>query len=359
VEPSKQQVVGLSAPSSSVGISGSKWALLGLACFLLASIVAATHLGGLVNMTSIRLYGSAAFEAILGFLAISGFSIAYSYQSKPAGYLRRRAERILPTYWASIVYVLWASLVLGRVMPTVLILMLSLLFLNGLFTSVSVVGPAWTLSVEVWLYLLAPTLARFGGRVLIWGIWLSFAFFTFYSFLRSGYHLPYYSGTVAGIGLLALSFAWLSGWRVYASEANGAKRASRSLALCLMGSVLVRALVELASSVRHHSFAHFYEQLPELGWAVLVLAFVLWALLRRTVTLGLRAQSLFRYLGDISYPLYLSHYTTFELVRRFVPYHPVIVYIVAAIAVSCLMFVVFDRYTTKREKRTAAPIPIR
>lgn len=65
-----------------------KWSVLALMRFALASIVAITHLsdfGPLGVWAFIPMFG--AFEAIAGFLVISGYSIGASYQKESKGFI--------------------------------------------------------------------------------------------------------------------------------------------------------------------------------------------------------------------------------------------------------------------------------
>jgi peptidoglycan/LPS O-acetylase OafA/YrhL len=346
---------GESFDAKSVGpsVPKSKWALLGGMRFFLASIVAATHLHNVFGSRTSEFIGSAAFEAIIGFLAISGFSIANSYHRDPMGYLKRRAERILPVYWACIALALGALFLLNEPMPRPITLVWNLLFLNGAMTPVSVVGPSWTLSVEVWLYALAPLFNRLSFLVLRLITYGSLLFFAAYSFLRSAKHLPYYAGTIDAIGLFALAYAWICGWNL--AGYRDAKRtvARTDLWIAMIATVAVRVGVQAASALHRHSPSDLAHALPEDAWSLAILVLAGLCLQAGDLNIPQRTQNVLRYLGDISYPLYLSHITVFQLIKQFQPETvPLVAYLVSLLVSVAILFV-FDRYTINRERRAA------
>jgi len=115
--------------------------------------------------------------AVQGFFAMSGFLIVSSYDRSAtfAQYLNKRARRILPAYWAALVF----TLVLGAIFSTLSLkpfftsastwkyIGANLCFANflhpslpGLFESnpvmSSVNGALWTIKIEVAFYLIVP-----------------------------------------------------------------------------------------------------------------------------------------------------------------------------------------------------------
>jgi len=135
-------------------ITTDKWSLLALMRFALAAIVMVAHLevhhlASLHVLSIIPHFG--AFEAVLGFLLISGFSIGSSYRKEPDGFLKRRALRIYPVYIGALVL---ACIAVPQAFDLHLAstVLQNLVFLNQITTDVSLVGPAWSLALEVWLY---------------------------------------------------------------------------------------------------------------------------------------------------------------------------------------------------------------
>ena len=112
------------------------WSQLAALRFVLAAIVAVNHLGEYVSLGVldwVRRMG--AFEAILGFLLVSGYSIGASYQRAPEGFAWRRVRRIYPVYLVSLV-VTWGVThsVLEQAVPGPLALLANVLLLNQLVT---------------------------------------------------------------------------------------------------------------------------------------------------------------------------------------------------------------------------------
>src|SRR5437763_65568 len=126
-----------------------KWSILAAVRFLLASVVAVNHLGEFAPLGILGFIPKfGAFESILGFLLISGYSISVSYTKQPDGFLIRRLKRLYPVYLAAMAVNCVAILAENGPMPSVGEIALNALFLNQLFTSTSFVGPAWSLSLE-------------------------------------------------------------------------------------------------------------------------------------------------------------------------------------------------------------------
>src|ERR1700722_6308061 len=136
-----------------------KWSILAGVRFLLASIVAIEHLNDYTPVGYLGVFAVfGAFEAILGFLLISGYSISVSYAKQPEGFLLRRIFRLYPIYLTAMAVTYLAFILNHVAKPGLLVLSINALFLNQLVTTDSFVGPAWSLSLEFWLYCLAPVL---------------------------------------------------------------------------------------------------------------------------------------------------------------------------------------------------------
>src|SRR5882762_6399880 len=104
--------------------------------------------------------------AVIGFFLISGVSIAHSYQRSPDGYLARRFLRIYPLYFVAVslaALVEWFSPPLltlgGMTLPKLgaatylgdFLLLQDFVVATTLYN-----GPLWSLSIEVFFYVLAP-----------------------------------------------------------------------------------------------------------------------------------------------------------------------------------------------------------
>ncbi len=334
-----------------------QWSILGGLRFFLALVVAATHLQPFTkNQGCLSWIASCgAFEAILGFLVISGYSVGGSYVREPVGYLRRRFLRIYPVYFFSIVFTAYVSCWhLGNHLPSWPSIGWNLCFLNQIFTRDSFVGPSWTLALEVWLYCLCPLLLVLRPRTLRLLCYGSFACYALYTFCRSGFHCPYYSGLGGGLNLLFLSYAWVAGLRI-ADQRGDRSESLKDLLILLMMVPGVDLLVLMISHTRHHDWTLFFLHDLLLLSAHVGLFLVIWLVLRFPST-ALRkggGGTLLRFLGDVSYPLYLLHYWIFAYLASKGCHNPLLLTL-GAIVFSAFVYICIDRYSQRRHLRTIA-----
>lgn len=293
------------------------WSVLAGLRFWLALIVAVNHLAGDVDVGRlgwVARFGS--FEAILGFLLISGYSIAESYKARPEGYLARRAARVYPVYLAAIAMT-YAVIPVPLTAEFIATIAANALFLNQAVTTSTYVGVAWSLSLEVWLYLLAPWLACRSPQVLQRLIALSMLAYVVHVCGRSLFHWPYYNRVGFGLNLLLLSFAWLAGWLVSVLPQRG-----RALALVAGVFALHIGLTTAIQSVYRYKHAAMAELPADLLNHAMQSATLLlvWLVIRHAAGAGARPAALsspwLRWLGDLSYPLYLLHIPTFIALKN-------------------------------------------
>ena len=272
-----------------------RWALLGALRFILACIVVAEHARWVLppNLFSLVLMlGS--FAAVLGFLAISGYSIAASLDRSPYGFYRRRFRRIYPTYLLALALALAPYLFIPGALPvgTMLLprptlpqILGHLVFMQGFVVPVLDSDSAlWSLSVEVLCYALAPLLWRLRSRFVVLLAVPSLAFFTV---ARGPLGLPHYAHMIYGAAFAALFWAWLAGFLFYRHRAEPraawAWAVLGSVALLLNRSDAPRlAPMTLVASFAALSAAPAVPLPPRLAWVC-------------------------TRLGDVSYPLYLLH----------------------------------------------------
>lgn len=271
------------------------WPVLGVTRFVLALIVASTHLYNFnVGGTAALLGTFGSMSAVLAFLVISGYSIAHSIERERTGFYGRRVDRIYPTYLFAVIYGVIPFLIAGPVVGsleaprTIWPFIANALMLQGFLSpSLATIGTNWTLSIECALYLLAPIFLRLSAKAIFALIACSAAA---YSFLNQGgtvMHVPY-----GGIGVGMLAWAWLTGWCLY--RYPGA--ASRLL-------LIVGAAAIALCPVDH-------QYLGETTWAIFAIIMVC---LPDMPTLPNQLARLFKWLGDLSYPLYLLHFPTYAL----------------------------------------------
>ncbi|MFJ2396760.1 acyltransferase family protein [Streptomyces sp. NPDC087843] len=124
--------------------------------------------------------------AVVLFLVLSGFSLAISAARKGwqlgslAGFLRRRAWRILPPYWAALVFslvVAWSVVPASHFgPPSGKSILVYGLVAQDVYTAPTPNGAFWSIGVEAELYLAFPVLLlirrRLGALVLVTGVTL-------------------------------------------------------------------------------------------------------------------------------------------------------------------------------------------
>lgn len=335
-----------------------KWSVLAALRFLLASIVAVDHLPDFVPIgfwAVIPMFG--AFESILGFLLISGYSIGASYRKEPKGFLWRRVKRIYPIYLAALVLVCIVSVMETSTFPAVGELVANMLFLNQLVTSTSLIGPAWSLSLEFWLYCLTPLLFLVSDKALQRMVLISFVAYCAYTCGRTLFHWEYYAGTTFGLNLLLLSFVWLAGLRLARNPAQSKPILSMVGAL-FAAHIALSVAIQGAFRLKNDVLPLFFQtDLPRFALQACTLVLVLWLFVRLQGAGGKgRPSSLMRMLGDISYPLYLIHIPIYFLLKQAGFTSPVLYY-GAAVLASALMYRGLDLYSQRRHaaKGTAEP----
>lgn len=294
------------------------WASLGWLRFGLALIVAAYHLRGYYGSIVPRwdpthIIGSFnGMAAVLGFLLVSGFSISHSLVQKPHGYYRRRFLRIYPMYVLAIALSVWVG---AYSVPTAsgagtdprffdasggFQIVANALLLQGVIAEpLTNNAPLWTLSLEWWLYLLAPFLLALSARKM--GVLLAVLVFGNLTWIVLGPRLGHYSQTLAFLNLWFLGIFWVLGFWYYLNREKPA------------APWIMIALVWFVTGLNRESLS--LQAQVALVWSCVVLVaggMVNWP--RLLDRLG-------RTLGNASYPLYLIHLPLYALLYRFEVLH--------------------------------------
>lgn len=336
-----------------MSIKFEQWSVLAALRFLLALVVAVEHLQNFAPGGAFAwLAKLGAFEAILGFLLISGFSIGSSYAKEPAGFLARRAMRIYPIYLGAVALTVLAA---DR-LPGTWTIAQNVLFLNQITTTSSFVGPAWTLALEVWLYALTPLLALLSTRTLKGLILTSFVAYVVYTCLRTLMHLPYYAGVGFGLNLLFLSFAWLCGFVFAREKAAGCARIKLP-AMLFGGHLALALLIQFAHQMKNHSLPSFFS-VDVITWTGSALTIVLVLLVFNAIArkkTGTVVSQPMRTLGDVSYPLYVVHSAAFTVAAGAgtVSSWALLAF---ALAVAAVFYYALDFYSRARSARTPVAV---
>ncbi len=329
-----------------------KWSILALMRFLLASIVAINHLAEYADLGILKFVPQfGPFEAILGFLLISGYSIGESYAKNPVGFYKRRAARLYPIYVASAVLVFIAvpePITFGFLG----IIVINLLFLNQALTTGSYVGPAWSLALEAWLYTLTPWLAKLSSRKLLGLVFGSLFCYTVHTCGRTLFHWPYYSGLGYGLNLFTLAFAWISGF-LLARERKKPLTTMRMIGAIYVFHLSLNMAIAFGYRFKNHQMALFVPN-DLVGFvfksATLIFVWVNFNLMLKNQDKPAFKSHFMRFLGDISYPLYVVHISVYIILARYGFKNPYLMLLIA-ISAAAAIYQTLDFYSRNRERK--------
>lgn len=262
--------------------------------FALALLVACLHLSYILPDGS-GAYFSQAEPLRIGvttFFIISGYSVAASYFRDPAGFLRRRAWRILPVYYTGIAlsllpWWLWGPRIsidfgISYNFPSISSTLKYLLMLQPAFDPTPDFNCSlWSLPVEVACYIAAPFVMR-RNRLAI-----SVFVFSAITYTFGTLHFIHHQNLIL---FAAMPWAFVAGWWLYENPT----------------SRIVRGVVQLSPPV---FLGLVFLKSGATNWWVLVLSVGLSCLIvnQNHLELSPRLQRLGTYLGDLSYPLYVLH----------------------------------------------------
>lgn len=325
------------------------WEILSLTRFLLALVVMLEHLQITVPIGIFHWYtylGS--FEAVLGFLLISGLSIGKSISNNPNNYFKRRIQRIYPVYAFSLIFQMSvAGIVLNS--KFILLILLNLLFLNQVFTFTSYVIPAWSLALEVWLYCLSPLFLKLSKKSFYSLIFLSFLCYVIYTCGHSFFHWDYFFRVRFGLNLVFLSFIWLAGFAFSIFPEN--KRYNTILiAILIAGHLGLTIAIEVFSKIKNHqgNVIVDHDLLYFIGKSLcLASVFIVVVFNNKIPPFKPVTKKVFNLLGNLSYPLYLTHTTTYRLLRQ-IHLNNMLLMILSSLTASLIVYLIIDRYSKRR-----------
>ncbi|MCB0102730.1 MAG: acyltransferase [Anaerolineales bacterium] len=307
------------------------WDLLGGMRFFLAMIVAVSHLTWYVEgyRRVFIIEKLSGMVAVIGFLVISGYSIAASYEQRPTGYYFRRVLRIVPLYWVSITISALIPLLFGDHLldppgtifktPTIIEWMSNVVFLQGITSSYINTNPiVWTLTIEVLLYLLTPLFAR-SKNVALLAFFISALSYLYYPHTQ----LSYYSKLKFGLATLFLGWAWLLGFLFYYYRSIIFSK----VALPVIGFLLIFCNGKWITS---------YWMVT---WAMTCIV-ILWG---NTIPRLTFIAKVLKTLGDVSYPLYLIHIPGFLLFYNLGGKDAAIYYLLFVVFIALILDVYVDK----------------
>jgi exopolysaccharide production protein ExoZ len=304
---------------------GAKLISLEIARFLAAFAVALEHLSTTIpefKLGPAPLPPMPASAAVLFFFTLSGFVI-YTAHYQDAGqltrlprYIWRRAWRIFPLYWLSLVpmlIVLWNGC--------------SAAYLVKIFTLAPFTGPiaelnppAWTLRAELLFYIIfGLALLPYARRVLL-PVWFLLLAAAWYHDLR-GWGGPTTLLPWLPPGVSAHLFA-LNNIMFFGGLGAGWAFARWQPRAALLWPLLGASLLALALLLRLDAWGTFYPADSRLPFTAAAFATVIFALGALERGKALRLSHRWAALGAISYPLYLMHSGAGFIIGAHLFFHP-------------------------------------
>lgn len=271
----------------------SSWPLLALMRFFLSIVVLVSHLHLFTDLPPVfKIVESIGGKAaVLGFLLISGISIAVSYEKSGTGFFKRRFLRIYPLYLPAVLFTVFIQYLVGSPFNTGddtfaaagdLTSLGNILFLQG-FAVIPMAynQPLWSISVEVFFYLLVPLFFKLRPGVILLLILVSM--FSYYSTYR---YFDYY---LYGFSALIYAWPWLTGFLLIKS-----KNVLLAIFLIVIGALVLSTNRTIA-----------VERSSWITYTVVSLSVFLCIQVR--FNLAKSIQRILNYLGELSYPIYLFH----------------------------------------------------
>ncbi|MFI6071878.1 acyltransferase family protein [Actinoplanes sp. NPDC051343] len=268
--------------------------------------------------TGVFMYGRL---AVVLFLALSGFSLALSPAAKGwrlgsvAAFARRRAWRILPPYWAALLFSIWVGYNVVAAShhgpPTARATVIYASMLQDVFWAPTPNGAFWSIAVEAELYVVFPLLILLRRRIGAFGV-LAFAFVPL---VVHGLLAPD-ANPVEGSNHLVVSLAPVFVAGVVAAGVVTASERIRRIPWhwpAVATAAPVAAVIVVRGSVWtvHHYFWIDLAVIPAMVFLIMSVATGTAVSLRRLLdTRPMRS------LGSFSYSLYLVHLPIVMIISR-------------------------------------------
>lgn len=274
----------------------STWALLALQRFALASIVVTVHLSWFSadpNMIVELFMAIGGKAAVIGFLFISGYSIAASIDKMPQGFYIRRLYRIYPLYFLALLLTFTLELLtleniitpghlfesLGPITAIGNLFFLQTIAVSAIAYNVAV----WSISIEFIYYITAPLITSKNNKI-AFQIAAMLSMIAFISNTNETYGIAWYAFTK--LKVIKYFWCWYAGFYVYFN--------------CNKTTIFWTSLLAAAASI-------LSQETPEI-LAPMLIAFVFfgpqWI---HKIGVGSTMKKIANYLGDLSYSLYLFH----------------------------------------------------
>jgi peptidoglycan/LPS O-acetylase OafA/YrhL len=291
---------------SELTFTSSTWALLAISRFFLAFIVMAAY-GHLDKFTDLNIFFNTIREfggkaAVMVFLMISGISVGYSMMKSKEGFFKRRFLRIYPLYFIAVLLAVVLQYYLGSpylVRDTTFVAAGNLtsisnfLLLQGIASlPITYNNPLWSISVEVFLYLILPLLYRLRFHYVYLIALLSVLLFLTHTHL--------FLINLFGVQHIIYAWPFLIGFLIAVK-----KQFWGALSLILIGAFGIYYNFLMAVVIEKFAFM----------WFLLTVALVI-CFMYVKINLPNYIKICFNYLGMISYPMYLFHIPFYFILYR-------------------------------------------
>jgi peptidoglycan/LPS O-acetylase OafA/YrhL len=205
--------------------------------------------------------------------------------------------------------------------PDVFSLVANVLFLQGwVVQRILINGPLWSISIEVFYYLLTPLFVRCRTKSIAAMICISAI--TFGVLPKEEYWRPLFGG-----GMLLLAWAWLAGFLLYRNRTD-------------LVRVLIIGLSGLLASIILGGYAT-----NTITISALLVSYA------GGITVPRRLQNLLNYLGELSYPLYIIHWPTILGIYAICHISDSSVWIVGSLVMAILVYHAVDQPIRRRRKK--------
>ncbi len=286
-----------------------EWAVLAGVRFLLAVVVVQYHYPALPlkfplpwpQETLAMMDGKA---AVFGFFLISGYSIAASLDHRKEGFFERRFWRLYPLLlaglaWAAVPYLFSVNgtITLGDAKPfpagTPLGIASNLIALPYIIApSLPTYGVTWSLTCEVLYYAAAPWLMRTKTAYIAGLVILSVVAY----FVHARYFTSPLPDNLYAVTPTILAWIWLLGFLIYRHRPTAAVHLAAAF-------VVFGVYIAMPNAFAPNT------------WFTLTTVLLALAIGNR-VPLAAQLRPILLWLGDVSYPLYLTHMATFIVMYK-------------------------------------------
>jgi peptidoglycan/LPS O-acetylase OafA/YrhL len=286
------------------------------------------------------------YFAVFCFFLISGFSIHHSIVEEPTGYFSRRFWRIVPVNVVAVAIAWSAYSVFGlsgqyavpETPPSIWEWVAYLLLLQGVFSAhISIVQPSWSVNIEALYYAAAPLLKKLSVTAMSA---IGLASFVLLCAQPYVFDLPAFAKLFWAFAFL---WVWLAGWIAYVRPFDK----SYAAAIIVAGTAYLWLEPQFFDIGGMSSAAFNF-----IAWVLTTLIlFFRWDFAKPAW-----ADELMKYLGDLSFPIYLLHYPVlYVLTSTVLKSHPEwnygILHVAVVVGVAAIVLKYFDRPLRHRSRR--------